>query len=126
MARFLFSTSSKSCVSAPASAAPAPFRTKRTAGEIVDDYIVAVVAVRSTGSVCALGVGRSPGGHPGAGSHVGTRAGGGGGGCTGRHARRTPGALDDRALSHPQLADQLRRYRLDARLHGAGVDDDSP
>src|SRR5436190_1472564 len=34
MARFLSSTSSKSCVSAPASAAPAPFRTTRTPGEI--------------------------------------------------------------------------------------------
>src|SRR5205807_3333918 len=75
MGRFLFSTSSKSCVSAPASAAPAQFRTTRTPGEMLNDYTVAIVPARSTGTVCAPGMGRSAGRcHFSAGCHVGTRA----------------------------------------------------
>src|SRR5438874_6447685 len=42
-ARFLWSTWSKSCVSAPVNATPAPFRTtsESAQGRQVDDYIVA-------------------------------------------------------------------------------------
>src|SRR5207249_2042741 len=85
-------TSSKSCVSAPASAAPAQFRTTRTPGEMLNDYTVAIVPARSTGTVCALGMGRSAGRcHFSAGCHVGTRA-----GARSRSCRRTGG----RSRSH--------------------------